>query len=165
MQTEEMSFTSLRSTQNRPRPEFAIRAFTVEKNPVTGILEPYFPASTRRYRIIAGIITLSFMVGRSLFLLRGFIPSPADLRGDHLHHRHYHLSSSDQHSNLSRCRSSVNREKKSGERNVWISSSSYALSVASISGAVINLIVIMILGYLYEIIAYKLTQWGDERWA
>jgi hypothetical protein len=36
----------------------------------------------------------------------------------------------------------------------------YALSVASISGAVINLIVILILGYLYEIIAFKLTQWG-----
>ena len=39
--------------------------------------------------------------------------------------------------------------------------SQYALSVASISGAVINLVVIMILGYLYEIIAFKLTQWGS----
>ena len=36
----------------------------------------------------------------------------------------------------------------------------YALTTASISGAVINLIIIMILGRLYEIIAYKLTQWG-----
>lgn len=42
------------------------------------------------------------------------------------------------------------------------SSRQYALSVASISGAVINLIVILILGYLYEIIAYKLTQWGND---
>ena len=40
----------------------------------------------------------------------------------------------------------------------------YALSAASISGAVINLIIIMILGRLYEIIAYKLTQWGSKNW-
>ena len=40
----------------------------------------------------------------------------------------------------------------------------YALSAASISGAVINLIIIMILGRLYEIIAYKLTQWGLKNW-
>jgi anoctamin-7 len=40
----------------------------------------------------------------------------------------------------------------------------YALTIASISGAVINLIIIMILGRLYEIIAYKLTQWGLFSW-
>jgi anoctamin-7 len=56
-----MSFLLL-INKNRPRPEFAIRASTVEKNPVTGILEPYFPAASRRYRIITGIITLSVMV-------------------------------------------------------------------------------------------------------
>lgn len=50
------------ANQNRPRPEFAIGSLTAEKNPVTGILEPYFPAATRRYRIITGVITLSVMV-------------------------------------------------------------------------------------------------------
>ncbi len=48
--------------KNRPRPEFAIRTLIVEKNPVTGILEPYFPPLTRLYRIIVGVITLSVMV-------------------------------------------------------------------------------------------------------
>ena len=53
---------SIFSHKNRPRPEFAIRTSRVEKNPVTGLLEPYFPPRIRMYRIIAGIITLSVMV-------------------------------------------------------------------------------------------------------
>jgi len=55
--------------KNRPRPEFAIRSSTVEKNPVTGILEPYFSSVTRRYRIITGVITLSVMVDKSSLFL------------------------------------------------------------------------------------------------
>lgn len=51
--------------KSRPRPEFVIRSSAAEKNPVTGILEPYFPARSRRYRIIIGIVTLSFMVNKT----------------------------------------------------------------------------------------------------
>ncbi|CAF2057104.1 unnamed protein product [Rotaria magnacalcarata] len=116
--------------ENRPRPEFAIRASTVEKNPVTGILEPYFSATSRRYRVLSGVITLSVMICIVIIFIIAIIV--------------YRIIVS-----ISLFQSNELRQ--------------YALSVASISGAVINLIIIMVLGRLYEIIAYKLTQWEMHR--
>ncbi|CAF4012929.1 unnamed protein product [Rotaria sordida] len=116
--------------ENRPRPEFVIRASTVEKNPVTGILEPYFPAATRRYRILSGIIILSVMICMVIIFIVAII--------------------------IYRIIISIPLFRSQDLRQ-------YALSVASISGAVINLIIIMVLGRLYEIIAYKLTQWEMHR--
>ncbi|CAF2635710.1 unnamed protein product [Rotaria sp. Silwood2] len=113
--------------ESRPRPEFAIRASTVEKNPVTGILEPYFPAATRRYRFLSGLIILSVMICMVIIFIIAII--------------------------IYRIIISIPLFRSQDLRQ-------YALSVASISGAVINLIIIMVLGRLYEIIAYKLTQWG-----
>ncbi|CAF1280566.1 unnamed protein product [Adineta steineri] len=116
--------------ENRPRPEFAIRTSTVEKNPVTGILEPYFPPRSRLYRIIGGIITLSVMICIVIIFIVAIIV--------------YRIMISIplfQNQNLQQ----------------------YALTTASITGAIINLIVILVLGYLYEIIAYKLTQWEMHR--
>ncbi|CAF0838974.1 unnamed protein product [Rotaria sp. Silwood1] len=116
--------------ENRPRPEFVIRSSTVEKNPVTGILEPYFPAATRQYRILSGVMILTVMICMVIIFIIAIIV--------------YRIIIS-----IPLFRSQDLRQ--------------YALSVASISGAVINLIIIMVLGRLYEIIAYKLTQWEMHR--
>ncbi|CAF3489064.1 unnamed protein product [Rotaria socialis] len=116
--------------ENRPRPEFAIRASTIEKNPITGILEPYFPATSRRYRILSGVIILSIMICIVIIFIIAII--------------------------VYRIIVSIQLFQNENLRQ-------YALSFASISGAVINLIIIMVLGHLYEIIAYKLTQWEMHR--
>ncbi len=49
--------------QERPRPQFAARAPLMEKNPITGITEPYFPEDTRKRRWLTGIGVLCGMVG------------------------------------------------------------------------------------------------------
>jgi Calcium-activated chloride channel len=46
----------------RPRPEFALKAPSIERNPVTGIPEPSFPLSVRRKRIVAGFGFVILMV-------------------------------------------------------------------------------------------------------
>ncbi|RWS06743.1 hypothetical protein B4U79_02864, partial [Dinothrombium tinctorium] len=38
----------------KPRPEFVVKAPQMEKNPITGIIEPHFPQRVRRQRVIAG---------------------------------------------------------------------------------------------------------------
>jgi hypothetical protein len=38
----------------------------------------------------------------------------------------------------------------------------YATNISSITGAIINLILIIILGKVYEKLAYKLTEWGER---
>lgn len=48
--------------QERPRPTFAALAPTVERNPVTGILEPHFPDEKRQPRIFSGIAIVITMV-------------------------------------------------------------------------------------------------------
>ncbi|CAF1302502.1 unnamed protein product, partial [Didymodactylos carnosus] len=118
------------SLKDRPRPEFAVRAPSVEKNPVTGLLEPYFPTHRRRYRILAGVLTLSVMICIVLIFIIAVIV--------------YRIIIS----------IPLFKNKELGK---------YALSYASITGAVLNLVIIMILGRLYEILARKLTQWEMHR--
>ena len=48
--------------QERPRPTFAALAPTVERNPVTGILEPHFPDEKRQPRVFSGIAIVITMV-------------------------------------------------------------------------------------------------------
>ena len=50
------------SFQERPRPTFAALAPAVERNPVTGLLEPYFPEEKRFPRIVSGIAIVICMV-------------------------------------------------------------------------------------------------------
>ncbi len=94
--------------QNRPRPEFAIRSSRVEKNPVTGILEPYFSSATRRYRIITGVLTLSVMVTRkknSTFSNHNIWIE--DLHCHHIHRRNHNLSNNHQYSLISKWKFTV----------------------------------------------------------
>ncbi|PIK58314.1 putative anoctamin-7 isoform X3, partial [Apostichopus japonicus] len=48
--------------EERPRPQFAAQAPLLEKNPITGILEPYFPEDMRKRRWLTGIGVLVGMV-------------------------------------------------------------------------------------------------------
>uniref|UniRef100_A0A3Q2PEP6 Anoctamin n=1 Tax=Fundulus heteroclitus TaxID=8078 RepID=A0A3Q2PEP6_FUNHE len=48
--------------QERPRPEFAAMAPTVEENPVTGVKEPYFPEKTRLSRMFTGSMVIILML-------------------------------------------------------------------------------------------------------
>ena len=50
------------STQERPRPEFAAMAPSMEQNPVTGVKEPYFPAKARFARMLTGSMVIIIMV-------------------------------------------------------------------------------------------------------
>lgn len=49
-------------SQERPRPEFAAMAPTMEQNPVTGVKEPYFPEKTRLSRMFTGSMVIILMV-------------------------------------------------------------------------------------------------------
>ncbi|XP_024136617.2 anoctamin-7 isoform X1 [Oryzias melastigma] len=48
--------------EERPRPEFAAMAPTVEQNPVTGVKEPYFPEKTRLSRMFTGSMVIVLML-------------------------------------------------------------------------------------------------------
>lgn len=57
------------SFQERPRPTFAALAPAVERNPVTGLLEPHFPPEKRFPRIVSGIAIIGLMVHYFFFYL------------------------------------------------------------------------------------------------
>uniref|UniRef100_A0A3Q0S5D4 Anoctamin n=1 Tax=Amphilophus citrinellus TaxID=61819 RepID=A0A3Q0S5D4_AMPCI len=48
--------------EERPRPEFAAMAPTMEQNPVTGVKEPYFPEKTRLSRMFTGSMVIIMML-------------------------------------------------------------------------------------------------------
>ncbi|XP_029974519.1 anoctamin-7 [Salarias fasciatus] len=48
--------------EERPRPEFAAMAPTMEENPVTGVKEPYFPEKTRLSRMFTGSMVIIMMM-------------------------------------------------------------------------------------------------------
>lgn len=48
--------------EERPRPEYNVRAPTLEVNPITGILEPHFPPKQRLKRVFTGFAILVIMV-------------------------------------------------------------------------------------------------------
>ncbi|KAM7410947.1 hypothetical protein PAMA_021082 [Pampus argenteus] len=48
--------------EERPRPEFAAMAPSMEQNPVTGVKEPYFPEKTRLSRMFTGSMVIIMML-------------------------------------------------------------------------------------------------------
>ncbi|XP_031422222.1 anoctamin-7 isoform X1 [Clupea harengus] len=48
--------------EERPRPEFAAMAPSMEQNPVTGVKEPYFPAKARFARMLTGSMVIIIML-------------------------------------------------------------------------------------------------------
>ncbi|XP_065061401.1 anoctamin-7-like [Rhopilema esculentum] len=61
------------SEEERPRPTFAALAPTVERNPITGIMEPHFPEDKRKRRLFSGIIVIVTMVSLVLIFMIGVI--------------------------------------------------------------------------------------------
>lgn len=59
-----MGFTE---EDEKPRPHFAANAPYLEKNPITGIREPAFPAQVRLRRIAAGAGLILVMVHQIFF--------------------------------------------------------------------------------------------------
>ena len=55
-------YVFLQDDEEKPRPEFAAKAPYTEKNPITGVREPYFPKSARLRRIAAGSGLIILMV-------------------------------------------------------------------------------------------------------
>uniref|UniRef100_A0A8C7U3X5 Anoctamin n=1 Tax=Oncorhynchus mykiss TaxID=8022 RepID=A0A8C7U3X5_ONCMY len=49
--------------EERPRPEFAAMAPSIEYNPVTGVKEPYFPERARLSRMLTGSMVIIIMAG------------------------------------------------------------------------------------------------------
>ena len=64
-----MGFTE---EDERPRPQFAANAPYLEKNPITGIREPAFPAQVRLRRVAAGGGLILVMV-TSIYILKNAI--------------------------------------------------------------------------------------------
>ncbi|RWS19369.1 anoctamin-7-like protein, partial [Leptotrombidium deliense] len=66
--------------EEKPRPEFAARAPLIERNSVTGLREPSFPAGIRTQRMLAVLI---FLVGIIIYRVMGAMPmfKSRELRG------------------------------------------------------------------------------------
>lgn len=78
----------------RPRAQFAANAPYLEKNPITGIREPSFPAAVRMRRIAAGSGIILVMVALGLLLFGICMPTCLDILGPHLHSSSYNLQNS-----------------------------------------------------------------------
>ncbi|KAJ8319968.1 hypothetical protein KUTeg_001555 [Tegillarca granosa] len=116
--------------EERPRPEYAAKAPTYEKNPITGVREPHFPKRARIPRILSGIAVIIIM----MFLVIIFIIAVI----------------------MYRVLVSIPLFQNKTLRP-------QASIIASLSAAVVNLILIMALGKVYEKLALKLTLWEMHR--
>jgi anoctamin-7 len=53
--------------EEQPRSEFTIKAKSMEKNPITGKMEPSFPKNKKIIRMLAGFATVLCMVSYNHF--------------------------------------------------------------------------------------------------
>ncbi|XP_076085009.1 anoctamin-7-like isoform X2 [Mytilus galloprovincialis] len=116
--------------EERPRPEYVVKAPTYEKNPITGVKEPYFPERARLPRIISGFAAITIMITIVIVFIIAVIM--------------YRVLVS-----IPLFQSKTLRGKAS--------------LIASMSSAVVNLILIMSLSKVYEKLAFKMTQWEMHR--
>ncbi|KAK3105042.1 hypothetical protein FSP39_015898 [Pinctada imbricata] len=122
--------TDFEEEEERPRPEYAAKAPSFEKNPITGVKEPHFPPRDRIPRILSGVAVITIMI----FLVIIFIIAVI----------------------MYRVLVSIPLFQNKTLRP-------RAALIASTSSAVVNLILIMALGKVYEKLALKLTQWEMHR--
>nr|CAH8830177.1 unnamed protein product [Trichobilharzia regenti] len=116
--------------EERPRPQYSAQCTQYAKNPITDVLEPYFPTRARVARIVAGLICVMLMV----MLVLVFIVAVIIYRF------------------LIKIPLFQNKLLRSN-----------AEIYATLSAAVVNLILIMCLGKVYETLAYKMTHWEMHR--
>uniref|UniRef100_A0A8C4EQ98 Anoctamin n=1 Tax=Dicentrarchus labrax TaxID=13489 RepID=A0A8C4EQ98_DICLA len=123
--------------EERPRPEFAAMAPTMEPNPVTGVKEPYFPEKTRLSRMFTGSMVIIMMV--SIIVNEVF---------DVTEHSflvfiltiHFYCS-----------------------KYFGLLVSAIAGTIANISGSIVNLGLILLMGRVYTALAEQLTKWEMHR--
>ncbi|XP_031568304.1 anoctamin-7-like isoform X2 [Actinia tenebrosa] len=116
--------------EERPRPTFAALAPAVERNPITGLLEPYFPQEKRSFRMYSGIAIICGMVSLVMLFMVGVIVYKLLVI-----HPLYKNPDLQPHAN----------------------------QFVSATGAVLNLIIIMILSRVYEKLALLLNHWEMHR--
>lgn len=116
--------------EERPRPEYAAKAPSFEKNPITGVKEPHFPQRKRIPRILSGIAVILIMMMLVLIFIIAVIM--------------YRVLVS-----IPLFQNPTTRPR--------------AQIIASMSAAIVNLILIMALGKVYEKLALKMTQWEMHR--
>lgn len=116
--------------EERPRPTFAALAPAVERNPVTGLLEPHFPPEKRFPRIVSGIAIIVCMVSLVVLFMVGVIVYKLLVI-----HPLYKNPQFQQ----------------------------YAATIVSVTGSIMNLIIIMILSKVYEKLAHVLNHWEMHR--
>ncbi|XP_043975775.1 anoctamin-7-like isoform X2 [Gambusia affinis] len=131
--------TDLEDIEERPRPEFSAMAPMTTRNPITGAEEPYFPENKRFNRTMTGCMVIILMVAVVLMFLIAII--------------------------LYRTIISVVIYKsaiyKSARTNTFFGIS--AVTIASLSGSVLNLLVILMLSRIYTTLADFLTRWEMHR--
>ncbi|XP_027049468.1 anoctamin-7-like [Pocillopora damicornis] len=116
--------------EERPRPTFAALAPAVERNPVTGLLEPHFPEEKRFPRIVSGIAIVICMVSLVVLFMVGVIVYKLLV----IHPLYENPNFQE-----------------------------YASTIVSVTGSIMNLIIIMILSKVYEKLAYVLNHWEMHR--
>ncbi|KAM4589435.1 anoctamin-7 isoform 1-T1 [Fundulus diaphanus] len=126
--------SDFQDVEERPRPEFTAMAPMTMRNPVTGAEEPYFPEKKRFNRTVTGCMVIVIMVAVVLMFLIAII--------------------------LYRTILSI-VIYKSATADSFFSSS--AGRIASFSGSVLNLIVILMLSRVYVTLAHILTRWEMHR--
>lgn len=116
--------------EERPRPQYTALCPTMEKNPVTGLKEPYFPEKDRIPRFISSVMVIIVMMVLVLIFIVAVI--------------------------LYRILIAIPLFENKYTR-------AQATTIASMSSAIVNLILIMALGKVYEKLAFKLTTWEMHR--
>ncbi|XP_023207710.1 anoctamin-7-like isoform X2 [Xiphophorus maculatus] len=126
--------TDLEDIEECPRPEFSAMAPMTTRNPITGAEEPYFPENKRFRRTVTGCMVIIIMVAVVLMFLIAII--------------------------LYRTIISV-VIYKTVRTNSFFGIS--AVTIASLSGSVLNLLVILMLSKIYTTLADILTRWEMHR--
>uniref|UniRef100_A0A667YYQ2 Anoctamin n=1 Tax=Myripristis murdjan TaxID=586833 RepID=A0A667YYQ2_9TELE len=119
--------------EERPRPEFTAMAPMTMRNPVTGAEEPYFPEKQRFSRILTGCMVIIVMVAVVLIFVIAVI--------------------------LYRSILSI-VIYKTAEHDFFMFS---AGQIASLTGSMLNLLVILMLSRVYISLAHMLTRWEMHR--
>ena len=127
-----------------PRPDYCAKAKLQKANPVTGEMEPYVQKSIRRKRVLVSFASVIFMICIVLVFVASCIIYRTLVRVtiNHMGHSDGVKTVNTNFANILRKNSRL---------------------VANGSAAILNLILIVIMGELYQKIAVKLTDWETHR--
>ena len=151
--------TDFQGVEEKPRAEYAAKAPYIAVNPVTGVREPMFPKNERGKRIATGL-GLVFVMVRFLIFFFLITSSSSSSSCTTLNYCHFFLLQ------ISvviififaiivfRIAIAIPLHNMNMTRG-------YAHTMANLTGAGLNFIIIMIMSKFYEWLAQKLTRWGE----